>query len=96
MGNSDPSFDMLKVRMSDPDAWCLSVGESGSPYLEVDFDDDVLVCAVETRGHDNNGDKLYAEEFELSFSADGSNFEKYTEDGVARVRKHPCGGVRVS
>ena len=73
--------------MSDGGAWCLPDGHPGSPYLEVDFGEEVLVCAVETRGFDNNGDLLYAHEFQLSFSHDGSSFAKYTEDSVqARVR----------
>lgn len=84
--DSDPSYPATDVRMSDGGAWCLPDGQSGAPYLEVDFGEDVLVCAVETRGIDNNGDLLYAHEFELSFSDDGSNFEKYTEDSFTRVR----------
>ena len=86
--DSDPNFAATKVRMSDPSAWCLLEGQSGSPYLEVDFGEDVLVCAVETRGFDDGGDELYAEEFELSFSTDGSTFTKYTEDSSSRVRTH--------
>ncbi len=74
--------------MSDPSAWCLPDMQSGSPNLEVDFGEDVLVCAIETRGYDSNGDELYAHEFELSFSADGSSFTKYTENSLTRVRTH--------
>ena len=70
--------------MSDPSAWCLPNGQSGS--LEVDFGENVLVCAVETRGFDDGGDGLYAQEFELSFAANGDGFAEYTEDGATRVR----------
>ena len=74
--------------MSDPSAWCLPEEESGSPYLEVDFGENVLVCAVETRGH-NDGAELYAQEFKLSFEADGDgSFTEYTEDDEIRVRTH--------
>ncbi|XP_078352126.1 uncharacterized protein LOC144636802 [Oculina patagonica] len=82
--NSDPSYAATKVRMSDPSAWCLPDGQSGSPNLEVDFGENVLVCAVETRGYDS-GDGLYAQEFELSFAANGGGFAKYTEDGGTRI-----------
>ena len=72
--------------MSDPSAWCLPDGQSGSPYLEVDFGENVVVCAVETRGFDDGGDGLYAQEFELSFAANGGGFAEYREDGATRVR----------
>ena len=73
--------------MSDSSAWCLPVVEPGSPYLQVDFGEDVLVCAVETRGYDDDGEELYAQEFTLSFEADGeSSFTEYMEDGEIRVR----------
>ncbi len=85
--NSDPSYAATKVRMSDPSAWCLPDGQSGSPNLEIDFGENVLVCAVETRGYDS-GDGLYAQEFELSFAANGGGFAKYTEDGGTRVRAY--------
>ena len=80
------NFEATKVRMSDGAAWCLPDGQSGS--LEVDFGEDVLVCAVETRGFNNSGNPLYPYEFELSFSADGSSFTKYAElvDSLSRVR----------
>ena len=74
-----------QARMSDPSAWCLPDDEPGSPYLEVDFGENIEVCAVETRGYNN----LYTQEFKLSFKADGDgSFTEYTEDGEIRVRRH--------
>ena len=76
--------------MSESSAWCLPSEESGSPYLQVDFGENVLVCAVETRGYkDGDDNELYAQEFKLSFEAEGeSTFTPYTEDGETRVRTH--------
>ena len=63
--------------------------EPDSPYLQVDFGENILVCAIETRGYDDNGEELYAQEFKLSFEADGENsFTEYMEDGEIRVRSH--------
>lgn len=84
--NFDQSYPKTKVRMSDPSAWCLPVGQSGSPYLQVDFGENVLLCAVETRGLDDNADGLYAQKFKLSFAPSGGDFRTYTEDGYTRVR----------
>ena len=80
-------FPTNKARMSEPIPWCLPDGEPGSPhYLQVDFGENVVVCAVETRGY-NNGVDLYTHEFTLSFEADGeSSFTGYTENGDIRVR----------
>ena len=89
--DSDGSdFDQYKARMSDSSAWCLPVVEPDSPYLQVDFGEDVLVCAVETRGYkDDDDEELYAQEFTLSFEAEGeSSFTEYMEDGEIRVRLH--------
>ena len=73
--------------MSESTPWCLPDDEPGSShYLQVDFGENVVVCAVETRGY-NNGVDLYTREFTLSFEADGeSSFTDYTEDGDIRVR----------
>ena len=51
---------------------------------------DVLVCAVETRGYKDDGDEeLYAQEFTLSFEAEGEgSFTEYMEGGEIRVRLH--------
>jgi len=78
-----------QVRMSETSAWCLPVDESGSPYLEVDFGENIEVCAVETKGYDDGMLIGYTKEFKLSFQADGENsFTPYTEDGETRVRTH--------
>ena len=75
--------------MSDSRAWCLPEMEPDSPYLQVDFGENILVCAIETRGYDDNGEELYAQEFKLSFEAEGENsFTEYMEDGEIRVRLH--------
>ena len=82
---SATDFPPTQARMSDPSAWCLPDATSGSPYLEVDFGENIEVCAVETRGYNN----LYTQEFKLSFKADGDgSFTEYTEDGEIRVRIH--------
>ena len=80
-------FNQYKARMSDSSAWCLPEMGPDSPYLQVDFGENVLVCAIETRGYDNDDEGLYPQEFKLSFEADGeSGFTEYTEDGETRVR----------
>ena len=86
--SSAVGFPTDKSRMSESIPWCLPDAVSGSPhYLQVDFGENVVVCAVETRGYNNGGQDLYTQEFKLSFEADGAGgFTDYTEDGDIRVR----------
>ena len=84
----DVGFPATQARMSDPSAWCLPDDQSGSHFLEVDFGENIEVCAVETKGY-NDDFMGYTREFKLSFQADGvSSFTPYTEDGQTRVRTH--------
>lgn len=85
----DVGFPPTQARMSETSAWCLPVDASGSPYLEVDFGENIEVCAVETKGYNDGMVDSYTKQFKLSFQIDGaSSFTPYTEDGETRVRTH--------
>ena len=69
-------------------AWCSSASD-GDAYLQVDFGDVKVVCAVAVQGlSDDNGD-VFPKRFKLSFAYTDTDHEWaqfYQEGGIERVR----------
>ena len=71
------------MRMSDDKAWCNDDGAE----LTIDFGETVEVCAIETRGYNDEGSDRYTTSFSLQFAGDDSIFSDYQEDSTPRVRQ---------
>ena len=70
--------------MSDDKAWC---NDDVGAELSIDFGETVEVCAIETRGYNDDGSDRYTTSFSLQLAGDDSIFSDYQEDSTQRVRQ---------
>ena len=80
--SAEAGLEAPHARMSDDAAWCFI----GSADLTIDLGESVEVCAIETRGYNDSSIERSTSVFSLQFSADGSTYTNYEENGNQRVR----------
>ncbi|XP_028391807.1 zinc metalloproteinase nas-14-like [Dendronephthya gigantea] len=72
-------------------AWCAAYGQTRNQWLQIDLGELRYVSAVATQGRDRYFE--HVETYELSFSEDGSSFQKYRENGSVKLFTGNCDHV---
>ena len=63
-------------------SWCTGTGDT-NPYLQIDLQTLHIICAVSTQG--NSQVDLWAKNYTLQVSTDGTTWADYKENGDVKV-----------